>query len=344
MAQAHLSKMAEEINEIPAAVERLLREGGAAIADAAKAARGSDPAVIVTIARGSSDHAATYLKYAAELGLGLPVASVGPSVASIYGAKLRLGRALAIAVSQSGQSPDIVEMCTSARAGGALTLAVTNNAASPLARAADRTLNIHAGPELSVAATKTFVTSVVALLALLAEWQEDHILRAAVRRLPDALANAGELDWPDLREALQGARSLYTLGRGLSFAVAGEAALKFKEVSQIHAECFSAAEVMHGPVSIVGTGFPVIALAGRDKAETSMVAIADGLVAKGANVFVTSDLATAAKHLPFVATGHPLTDPLALIVSFYAMVERFARESGIDPDKPRHLRKVTETT
>ena len=337
------SLMRTEIEEIPTAVERLLSEGGPTIKEAALAARACDPLFIATVARGSSDHAATYLKYAAELSLGLPVASLGPSVASIYGARLRLARGLCLSISQSGQSPDIVEMARSAGEGGALTLAVTNNAASPLAAVSARTLDIHAGPELSVAATKTFVTSVVAVLTLVAEWQGDTALLSAIRVLPAHLERAAMIDWPDLRAALQGTTSLFTLGRGPAYAIAGEAALKFKEVSQIHAECYSSAEVLHGPVSIVGAGFPVLAFAARDAAESALCDIADQIAAKGARVFATSDRVKTATALEFVATDHPLTDPLALIVSFYAMVERFARDSGIDPDKPRHLRKVTET-
>lgn len=337
------SQMAAEVREIPRAVERLLTGGDAAIREAAHAARALDPRVIATVARGSSDHAATYLKYAAELTLGLPVASIGPSVASIYGARLKLDRAVCISVSQSGQSPDIVEMARAAREGGALTVAVTNNAGSRLAAVSERTIDISAGPELSVAATKTYATSVVALLGLVAEWAGDAALVAAIHALPERLDAAARIDWPELRAALQGSASIFTLGRGPAYAVAGEAALKLKEVSQLHAESYSSAEVLHGPVSIVGEGFPVLAFAARDAAEEAVTTIADQIAAKGARVFVTSDRAKAANRLPFVATGHPLTDPLALIVSFYAMVERFARESGIDPDNPRHLRKVTET-
>jgi glucosamine--fructose-6-phosphate aminotransferase (isomerizing) len=338
------SQMAAEIAEIPHAVDRLLTGGAAAIAAAARAAAAADPALIATVARGSSDHAATFLKYAAELTLGLPVASIGPSVASIYGAELKLRRALCLSVSQSGQSPDIVELARTARAGGALAVAVTNRADSPLARACERTIDICAGPELSVAATKTFVTSAVALVALVAAWAGRDDLRAALKRLPEALDEARRADWAELRAALAGAGSLYVLGRGPSYAMAGEAALKFKEVSQLHAESYSSAEVLHGPVSIVGAGFPVLAFAAADAAEPAVLDIADRIAAKGARVFVTSANAHAATALPTVRTGHWLTDPLALIVSFYAMVERFARETGIDPDSPRHLRKVTETT
>ncbi len=337
------SLMRKEVREIPEAVARLLDAGGEAIRAAAADARRRDPAYIATVARGSSDHACTYLKYVSELTLGLPVASIGPSVASIYKAPLRLQGSLCLTVSQSGRSPDIVEMARAARAGGALTVAVTNDAASPLAAASERVLALHAGPELSVAATKTFVTSAVAGLALLAEWKGDAALLSAVAALPGHLEAAARSDWGALGDRLVSAGSLYTLGRGPGFAMSGEAALKFKETCLIHAENYSSAEVLHGPVSIVGQGFPVLAFAAADAAEDTVVAVADALAAKGAEVFVTSDRAGQAARLPAVRTDHPLTDPLALIVAFYAMVERVALARGIDPDRPRHLAKVTET-
>jgi glucosamine--fructose-6-phosphate aminotransferase (isomerizing) len=342
MTEEH-SLMFQEVREIPLAVQRLLDKSGADIAAAAKAVRDIDPAVIVTVARGSSDHACTYLKYAAELMLGLPVASVGPSVTSIYGAKLRLRDMLCISVSQSGKSPDIVDLARAARAGGALALAITNDASSPLAMAADRVIDIQAGPERSVAATKTFVTSAVAGLALLADWHGDRALQAAIAGLPERLALACEADWSPLTTFMARESSLFTISRGPSLAISGEAALKFKETCQIHAENYSSAEVMHGPVSIVGQGFPVLALAAADAAEATIAEVADALAGKGARVFATTDRVEKAEVLPFVRTGHWLTDPLALIVSFYAMVERLAVARGINPDTPRHLRKVTET-
>lgn len=337
------SLMYQEIREIPAAVQRLIDQSGAAIRAAAEEARALDPAVIVTVARGSSDHACTYLKYAAELTLGLPVASVGPSVSSIYGAKLKLPKALCISVSQSGKSPDIVDLAGASRAGGAMTVAITNDAGSPLAQAADRVIDIQAGPERSVAATKTFVTSAVAGLLLLAEWQRDASLLAAISALPDQLARACDADWGALGKVMAAENQLFTIARGPSFAMSGEAALKFKETCQIHAENYSSAEVMHGPVSIVSDGFPVLALAAHDAAEETVAGIADAMAGKGARVFATSGKVRKAETLPAVRTDHWLTDPLSLIVSFYAMVEAVAIARGIDPDTPRHLRKVTET-
>jgi glutamine---fructose-6-phosphate transaminase (isomerizing) len=337
------SQMATEVREIPSVVARLIADGAPAIRAAADAARARDPALIATVARGSSDHACTYLKYVAELTLGLPVASIGPSVASVYGARLRMRNALCLTVSQSGQSPDIVAMAKAATVGGALTVAITNHPASPLGAASQHCLALHAGPEISVAATKTFVNSAVAGLFLIAEWARDADLLAAIHALPAHLERAVAQDWGALRDAVTGAESLYTLGRGPAYAMANEAALKFKEVARIHAESYSSAEVLHGPVSIVGDGFPVLALAVGDAAEAGIVGVADQMAAKGAAAFVTSGLATAATPLPHVRTGHALTDPLTLIVSFYAMVEQVARARGINPDKPRHLNKVTQT-
>ncbi len=336
-----MTLMASEIAEIPQAVARLLADPGP-VRDAARAARAKDPALIATVARGSSDHACAFLKYAAELTLGLPVASIGPSVASVYGATLRLGPAVTLAVSQSGQSPDILATTAAARAAGALTIAITNDPASPLAAGVDHPLALHAGPERSVAATKTFVTSAVAGLWLIAEWAGDDKLRKGIAQLPDQLDRAVRgCDWSALAEALHDAASAYVLGRGPGYAMACEAALKLKEVAGIHAEAYSAAEVLHGPVAIVGEGFPVLALAAHDAAEPGLLATAATMAASGARVFATSKGAGAV--LPRIA-GHPLTAPLLLVTSFYAMVEGLARARGRDPDRPRNLNKVTRTT
>ncbi|MDC0657782.1 SIS domain-containing protein [Leisingera sp. SS27] len=334
--------MRQEIEEIPVAVDRLLSNGGEALAAAADVARNYGLKFMISAARGSSDHACTYLKYASELLLGLPMASIGPSVASVYGAELKVAGALCLSVSQSGQSPDIVELTKTARKAGAGTVAITNDPASPLALAAEAALPLHAGPERSVAATKTFVTSLVSGLWLLAELKGDAELLAALHRLPEQLDAATRCEWSAAAAAITGS-SLFTLGRGPSMAISNEASLKFKETCQIHAESYSSAEVLHGPVSIVESGFPVIAFAANDVAEPLLAQVADTLAAKGAQVFATTPLAAQANVLPHVRTGHWLTDPVAAIVSFYAMVEQVAAQRGINPDAPRHLRKVTET-
>ena len=337
------TNMRREVDEIPEAAARLLEQSADAIRQAGAALRGRDPAFLVTVARGSSDHAALFLKYAIELIAGRPVASLGPSLASIYGAKLKLDGGAAFAVSQSGKSPDIVALAEATTGAGAISIALVNTLPSPLSEACTHAVDIAAGPEISVAATKSYVNSIVAGLAILAEWTGDAALGTAVRDLPEHLSRAAGLDWGDLTADLAEAQSLYVLGRGPGLAIASEAALKFKETSGMHAEAYSSAEVLHGPVALVGPSFPVIALAARDAAEPSVTGMADGLAERGAYACVTSATAKAAKSLPFAATGHPITDALALIVPFYGFVEAWSRARGLDPDKPVNLKKVTET-
>lgn len=335
--------MRREIEEIPVAVARLLADGRDELAAGGAALRARNPDMLVTIARGSSDHAATFIKYAVELLAGIPVASVGPSISSIYGRELRLPNAAAIAISQSGKSPDIVAMAESARRNGALTFALTNTPDSPLAAGADRTIALRSGPEQSVAATKTYVASVVAGLALIGNWLQDKALLAALELLPQVLEQAVGTDWSTLLGALDNHQSLYVLGRGPAFAIASEAALKFKETCSIHAEAYSAAEVIHGPARIVERHFPVLVLAARDAAEPSVADVAERLAGQGARVFITSVNARSAERLPFAASGHPITDALALVATFYGFVEALSRRRGFDPDRPPYLNKVTQT-
>ncbi|WGF89579.1 SIS domain-containing protein [Marinivivus vitaminiproducens] len=337
-----LSLMRQEIDETPDALRRLFGRSGDAIRDAGLRLRALDPKVIVTVARGSSDHAASYFKYAAEIRSGRPVASLGPSIASVYGAPLRLAGSAAIAISQSGRSPDIVALLEAARAGGGETIAIVNAEESPLAAAADHVIPLAAGPERSVAATKSCIASVVAALGVLAAWTEDRALTAALEALPAALERAVRQDWTPALAACAGGRSLYTLGRGPGLAVAAEAALKFKETSNLHAEAFSGAEVLHGPVALVEDGFPVLAFAPQDAAASSLSPIARRLADAGAALFVVGE-ADAGIRLPHVGTSHPLTEPLSMLASFYGFVEALARARGHDPDTPRGLRKVTET-
>ncbi|MEM9845921.1 MAG: SIS domain-containing protein [Pseudomonadota bacterium] len=267
---------------------------------------------------------------------------MGPSVASIYNAPLRLSGAVCLSISQSGASPDIVAMTQASSAGGALTVALTNSESGALGQVADHVVPVAAGPERSVAATKSFVNSCVAGVALVAVVAGDEELKAALAELPEALERAISCDWGELADNLS-SDSVFVLGRGPSWAVAGEAALKFKEVAQLHAESYSSAEVLHGPVSIIDRGFPVLAFSAVDAAEAGLAEVADKLATKGASVFVTSERSSQAFALPVARTQHPLLDPLALIVSFYAMVESIAKARGLDPDAPRHLKKVTET-
>lgn len=334
--------MAREIAEIPASADAVVRENAESLKQLGDTLRQLDPQLVITVARGSSDHAASYFKYACEILSGVPVASVGPSIASVYAARLRLPRTLSLSISQSGQSPDIVAMTRLARTSGALTLALSNNPDSDLARNSDHCLPLHCGPENSVAATKSFVTSVVGGLALLAAWQKDEGLAAALEEFPQACSEALTCDWSPLSDRLVRAPALYVLGRGAGYAIASEIALKFKETSAIHAEAYSAAEVLHGPAALVERGFPVLGLICEDAARESFATTAQRLHDQGADVFVTAQVADVCP-LSVVAPLHPLLDPLLRVVSFYSFIEALARRRGLHPDTPRHLRKITET-
>lgn len=337
------SLMQAEIAEIPEAIDRLFAHSTGAITEAGALLRRLAPPVVATVARGSSDHAASVFKIACEILAGVPVASLGPSIASIYGTVPKLQGAAALAISQSGRSPDLVAALQAARRGGAATIAIVNAEGSPLALAAEVTIPLHAGPERSVAATKSFVASVVAALAVLAEWQDDARLREALRRLPSTLRAAPPADWSAALPEVAAASSLYVLGRGPGFAMAMEAALKFKEASILHAEAFSAAEVQHGPMSLVQGGFPVLAFLQDDAARPGLLDTIARLAAQGGRVFVAGGEAPGAMTLPVPATGHPLTDSIATIIGFYRFVEALSRARGLDPDHPPHLNKVTET-
>lgn len=337
------TNMRLEIDDIPETLRRLTLSAAEQIEPVASSLRDISPNVVCTVARGSSDHAATYLKYAIELTTGVPVASIGPSISSIYNRPLKIDKGVCIAISQSGASPDIVSLTKSAGSSGALSIALVNNTGSQLASASRFVVDISAGKEQSVAATKSFVASVAAGLMLLAYWTEDTELQNALTRLPEQAASAVGMNWQPLMENLINADRLFVLGRGPAIAIANEVALKFKETCQIQGEAFSSAEVLHGPVSVLSSESSVVAIVARDEAEEAVSAVADDLVKKGAAVFATTDKVSRATSLPFVPSGHPLTDPLLQVVSFYAFVEHLSRMRGLNPDAPRALSKVTET-
>lgn len=335
--------MLRETRETPLAVGRLLDHQLGAMLALGQRLSALRPPVIATCARGTSDHAAGYLKYLLEITTGTPVASIGPSIASVYDAPLRLAGGALVTISQSGKSPDLVALQASAKKSGALTIALVNVVDSPVAAAADIVVPLEAGPERSVAATKSFVAAAAAGAAIAAGWTSDETLLAAIRTLPEALDKATACDWSAADETLAARDSLYTLGRGPAFPMAQEAALKSKETAAIHAEAFSTAEVMHGPLRLVGPDFPVLAFLPEDAAAAVGRAGLDRIAAAGATVFTATAGTAPGTRLPVATTGHAHLDPLSTILSFYVLIERVCRLRGFDPDRPANLRKVTET-
>ena len=334
--------MAAEIREAPDAVARQAESLRAPLAELVRHLRHHRPQVVVTCARGSSAHAATFGKHLIERTLGIPVAAAAPSIATVYRRSLTLSGQLFLAVSQSGRSDDLVELAASAKAAGAVTAALVNAADSPLAAVCDIVLPISAGPELSVAATKTVIASMSALLRLVALWAEDTDATAALEHLPKRLAAATALDWSPALPSLAAAESLVTIGRGPTLSIAREAALKLKETSNLHAEAFSGAEFLHGPVSLVSSRYPILMLIPNDEAAPGLRQLADDLRGKGAALFVAGP-DEAAGGLPALAPDQPEADAICLLQSFYGMALRLAGLRGTDVDRPRHLKKVTRT-
>jgi glutamine---fructose-6-phosphate transaminase (isomerizing) len=340
------SWMAREAAESGDATARLLDLSGDAIRAAGKLLRNLDPRFLVICARGSSNHAAAFFKYAVETKLGLPVVPIGPSVASVYQTKLRLRDSVMLVISQSGRSPDLLAMAAAAREGGAKLISIVNDAESPAAELADITIPLQAGPERSVAATKSCIASMAAGLALLAGWSKDRALTESTAELPDVLRRAWACDWSAMVEPFAAARSALMIGRGAGYPVAMEAALKLKETAALHAEPYSAAEVLHGPIAIVHRGFPVLLFRQQDAAGASLDHCAGALAAAGAKMFVASTQPRGSAdftYLPVAPASHPAAELISAMVSCYGAVERIARARGFDPDKPALLKKVTET-
>ena len=334
--------MFREAAQAPQAVRAQLAVNAAQVARLAERLRATPPRAVVTCARGSSDHAATFARYLIETHLGLLTSSAAPSVSSVYATATDLAGTLMLTISQSGASPDLLAVVGQARKAGAHIVALVNAEESPLAQLADELLPLHAGPERSVAATKSFLASLAAIVQLVAAWSNDRALAAALESAPQLLTRAWQLDWNALVTRLTAANNLYVIGRGLGLGVAQEAALKLKETSGLHAEAVSAAELRHGPMALVRTGFSLLVFSQNDESRPGIVQLAAELSAQGADVLLAGTHLAHTTELPTEA-AHPVIEPLLFAQSFYRAANALALARGHDPDTPPHLRKVTET-
>jgi glutamine---fructose-6-phosphate transaminase (isomerizing) len=329
------AQSAEIVRRQLAANAEPMRKLGAAL-------RELSPRAVVTCARGSSDHAATFAKYLIEAHTRVLTSSAAPSMSSIYDASMDLRQSVCLAISQSGKSPDLLAAVEKARASGALIVAICNTADSPLSRTADHAIDIAAGSETSVAATKSYVGSLSAIIHLLASWTRNDALMESLQNAPSQMERAWSADWRQSLEVLCDAVNLFVVGRGFGLGIAQEAALKLKETCGLHAEAFSAAEIQHGPMALVKRGFPVLAFSQSDETRASIESIAREFADRGAKVLLAGGQANGATSLP-VVSAHPVIEPMLMILSFYRMAEALARARGFNPDVPPHLRKVTET-
>lgn len=339
-----MSLMFQEAAEAATAIRKAKGAWRGPMEEVAKALVTRAPSFLATVARGSSDNAATFAKYLVETRVGVPTFSQAPSIASLFDATSpRMRNGALIAISQSGRSEDLLKTFSAAKKAGALAIAMVNDEASPLAAMADHLLPLLAGPELSVAATKSFIASLGSILALVAAWTQAADLDEAVSELPAALTRAWNQDWSHALPHLSETSGLYVLGRGLTFSVAQEMALKFKETCGIHAEAFSAAEVSHGPSTLIGRMFPVFFVPPSGIATSGMREQIAEFQNRGALTIVVGDGFGGDIILPIEKNLPAELLPIVAIQSFYRLVDTVAVARGRDPDNPPFLKKITHT-
>lgn len=338
-----MSVMAEEITEIPAVLRRLLSDGRNEVEAVARLIRHRFRRAVF-VARGTSDHAAVYGRYLFETELGVPGALAAPAVTTIYGSSIDWSDALVVAVSQSGHSPDLISVVDDARAGGATSLAITNDTRSPLALAAELVIDVRAGREQAVPATKTYVAELAALAMLVAALAEDVSLVEELQPVPgliDRWLETGDIEIGGMLSSVTAAAGVLVLARGFNLATAQEIALKLTETCGVLAHGYSTADFEHGPIVLTDTGHPVIVLhpdgASSDHIRDVIVRLRTGLgpvwvigTGPDADIVVPGDLSER-------------VSPLALVVPGLVLAERAARLRGADPDAPRSLQKVTQT-
>ncbi|MBV1910115.1 MAG: SIS domain-containing protein [Kangiellaceae bacterium] len=328
------SLMKQEATEAPQRIAEQLVANTARVRSISDKIREFNPYSVMFVGRGSSDHAGTFAKYLIEIELGIATFSAAPSIATIYNCSLDLSKSLVLIISQSGRSPDILQQAESAKKSGALCVALLNDESSPLAEIVDFVIPLSVGEEKSVAATKSYLATLAAMMQLVAYWSQKKELIDSLMQIPEALQSAVE-SAPSLSiNNLNNVRNLVVLGRGLGFAAGKEIALKLKEVCSIHAECFSSAEFLHGPVTLVDDKFIIINLKVEDESYCTHNEQCVEIANRGA---VMLDLKQSSSDF------HQRLGVFMILQRFYLDIELIAVQQGLDPDLPKGLKKVTET-
>jgi glucosamine--fructose-6-phosphate aminotransferase (isomerizing) len=328
--------MASEALETPQRIKEQLRLNANVLGDTINKIRAFNPKFIVMIGRGSSDHAGVFSKYLIETELQIPVSAAAPSISSLFGRSLKLNSGLVICLSQSGRSPDIVKHAQEAKSAGALCIAIVNDTESPLANIVDCVVPLHAGKETAVAATKSFLCTLSAILSLVAEWKCDSELQSDLNELPSILQKITEQPRKLTSNDLNNIDHCVVLGRGFGYAISREIALKLKEVCGIHAESFSSAEFLHGPITLVSKRLLSLNVELIDETVEQHMTQINEIVSRGGKVIDLFD-ASKLKGIP------PRLMALVIMQQFYLDIEKIARERGVNPDTPVGLNKVTRT-
>jgi len=348
--------MHDEIEEIPDVVRHLVADQADQFSRVVAGIRAARPRLAIIAARGTSDHAAIYAKYLLEAELGLPAALAASSLTTIYGRSPRWAGALVVSLSQSGASPDILAVTEAARAGGATTVAITNDPESPLARAAEFSVACGAGLERAVAATKTYVAELAAIAALVARLSDDADLLRGLDRLPAHLSDVLVITggWiarsETLVEMLASADRMLVVSRGFNLPTALEIALKFKETAGIFAEGYSSADLMHGPVALARPAVPVLVFRPNGPMGRAMDAVVERLVDAGSQTWLVGGGEIEEANAPVrgrlaLPNGVPeMLTPLAFVIPGYLLAATVALRRGMNPDAPDGLSKITRTT
>ena len=326
--------MEQEAKQAPSVIAKQLKENHTLAHTIGENLRKLAPKMVMIIGRGSSDHAGVFGKYLIEIEAGIPTFAAAPSVSSVYGKQLKLEQALVIVISQSGRSPDIIAQAKMAKAAGAYCVALVNDETSPLADVVDDVLPLKAGEEVSVAATKSYLATLSALLQLTAYWTENAELIFALSSLPEAMQTMVNTPAQLTPESIPGVRNMVVLGRGLGYAVTKEMALKLKEVSSIHAESFSSAEFLHGPATLVEQGLAILDCQIVDESAKVHDEQISEMKSRGADIVSLEQLDS---------NIHPRLAPLVVLQRFYLDVANVAVSRGFNPDEPKGLKKVTRT-
>ena len=343
-----MSLMLAEIQQQPLALERIIKREGERITGFAESLKKRRVRLIVLVARGSSDNAALFGRYLLEISAGIPVSLAAPAVHTLYRARLDLRDALVVGISQSGEGSDINMVLESARRSGAATLAITNEAGSAMARAADETFLIHAGRERSVAATKTY-TGQLMIFHLLASALSGNKRFSEVGRLPELASRSLELR-PQVEEMVERYAFMdhcVVVGRGLNYANAYEFAIKLMETCYVVAERFSSADFLHGPIAMVERSFPAFLFAPPGKTFAGMKELLGKLTKLGAETVVISSenavLKPATRALKIPERASEMLSPIPYIIPAQLFAALLAKAKGLSPDRPRSLAKVTKT-
>ena len=326
--------MEKEAKQAPSVVEGQLLANKELVTKIGAKLRKIAPKMVMIIGRGSSDHAGVFGKYLIEIEAGIPTFAAAPSVSSVYGKQLKLDQALVIVISQSGRSPDIIAQAEMAKKAGAYCIALVNDETTPLKDIVDEVLPLKAGAEISVAATKSYLATLSALLQLTAYWTENDELITALKTLPAAMQTIIDSAPQLTSQSIDGVNNMVILGRGLGYAVTKEMALKLKEVSSIHAEAFSSAEFLHGPVTLVEQGLAILNCEVNDESAQSHQGQIEEMKQRGADLvhLRQTDLSV-----------HPRLAPLVVLQRFYLDVAEVSVARGFNPDEPKGLKKVTRT-